>query len=297
MNKKFCGIYYIKNLVNEKIYIGKSIDVISRLKGHYSILKKGEHSNLYLQRAFNKYGESFFEFGIIEVCERERLSELEIFYIEKYNSSNEKNGYNLTLGGDGTLGRIPSQEQRDRISKTNKGRKSPMEGKTHSEESRKKMSNSGMGNTATRGMFKKSYGKYVGTVLTPNGVWISRIRLGKRCLHLGCFETEEMAALAYDKKAIEIYGTETPTNFPKEEVLKKEVIYKYRKLTSLYAGVSLRAKDCRWIAICFFNGKNNYLGSYITEKEAAMAYNDFVIKNKIDRKINNLDGGVIKSGK
>lgn len=291
MNKKFCGIYYIKNLANEKIYIGKSIDVISRLKGHYSILKKGEHSNSYLQRAFNKYGESFFEFGVIEVCERDFLSELEIFYIEKYNSSNERNGYNLTFGGDGALGRIPSQTQRDRISKTNKGRKSPMEGKNHSEESRKKMSQSGMGNTGTRGMFKKSYGKYVGTVLTPNGVWIGRIRLGKRCLHLGCFETEEMAALAYDKKAIEIYGIETPTNFPKDEVLEKEVVYKDKKLTSLYVGVSWYPKNNRWRSMCYFNGKNYHLGCYNEEKEAAQAYNEFIIKNGIDRKINNLDGG------
>lgn len=288
MSKKFCGIYYIKNLANEKIYIGKSIDVISRLKGHYSILKKGEHNNLYLQRAFNKYGENLFEFGVIEICDRDCLSELEIFYIEKYNSSNEKNGYNLTFGGDGTLGRIPSQEQRDKISKTNKGRKSPMEGKIHSEESKKNMSISKMGNTATRGMLRKTYGRYVGAVLLSNGAWISRIRLEKRCLYLGCFDTEEMAALAYDKKAIEIYGMETPTNFPKNEVLSRKLVFKNKKLTSSYIGVSWSPESNKWRSVCYFNGKNKSLGFYADEKEAAQAYNIFVIENKISRKINEI---------
>lgn len=52
-----------------------------------------------MYRAFRKYGLENFSFEILEQCKIDKLSEKEIFYIEKYNSY--KNGYNQTLGGEG----------------------------------------------------------------------------------------------------------------------------------------------------------------------------------------------------
>jgi len=58
MNKS--GIYKIVNLVNDKIYIGSSINLKNREKDHFKDLKGNYHSNRYLQYAFNKYGENNF---------------------------------------------------------------------------------------------------------------------------------------------------------------------------------------------------------------------------------------------
>lgn len=62
------GIYSIKNKVNGKIYIGQSTDIIDRLRHHLSELRHNRHSNSYLQRSFNKYGEENFEFDVVEEC-------------------------------------------------------------------------------------------------------------------------------------------------------------------------------------------------------------------------------------
>lgn len=95
-----CGIYIIKNIITNTVYIGKSININNRLRDHKSSLISNKHKNKYLQRAFNKYGLENFLFEILEECECEKLNEKEIYYIKKFNSLNE--GYNMTGGGDGS---------------------------------------------------------------------------------------------------------------------------------------------------------------------------------------------------
>lgn len=51
------GIYQIKNLETENIYIGSSINISRRISAHKYLLKKGTHHCTFLQRAWNKYGE------------------------------------------------------------------------------------------------------------------------------------------------------------------------------------------------------------------------------------------------
>ena len=60
------GVYKILNTVDNKFYIGSSINIQKRFKGHTSALNKGIHNNQYLQRAWNKYGESSFAFIVLE---------------------------------------------------------------------------------------------------------------------------------------------------------------------------------------------------------------------------------------
>lgn len=94
-----CGIYYIKNKTNGKMYIGKSIDIQKRWKSHKTQLKNGNHVNPHLQSSWDKYGDNAFEFSIIEECACEELNDREKYWIQFYDSFN--NGYNLTFGGEG----------------------------------------------------------------------------------------------------------------------------------------------------------------------------------------------------
>jgi group I intron endonuclease len=94
------GIYKIKNLVNEKVYIGQSVDIEKRWSTHKAELNNNHHHNIHLQNAWNKYGANNFEFSIVEECNIDQLNQCEIYWISNFNSF--ENGYNLTVGGGNT---------------------------------------------------------------------------------------------------------------------------------------------------------------------------------------------------
>lgn len=101
MGKKIlCGIYCIENIINHKKYIGLSGNITRRWHEHRSDLRRGIHTNICLQNAWNKYGEASFKFYIIELCDSEELIDKEIYYINKYDTLSHKNGYNITPGGE-----------------------------------------------------------------------------------------------------------------------------------------------------------------------------------------------------
>lgn len=95
--RTFC-IYKVVNLINGKIYIGKTNDFEKRKREHivYDI-----DDNSYFHKALKKYGESNFEWSIIDYADTlEDINNLEKYYIRKYNTFKPK-GYNMTKGGDG----------------------------------------------------------------------------------------------------------------------------------------------------------------------------------------------------
>jgi len=58
---KTCGVYMIASAIDGRFYIGSSVDIISRWKGHKRDLKRGGHHSAHLQRFVNKNGiESIF---------------------------------------------------------------------------------------------------------------------------------------------------------------------------------------------------------------------------------------------
>ena len=89
------GIYKITNKINNKSYIGQSINIESRWIHHRNYPIKYSRYPLYL--AFEKYGIENFNFEVIEECSCGELDEKEQYYISKYDTYN--NGYNQTLGG------------------------------------------------------------------------------------------------------------------------------------------------------------------------------------------------------
>ena len=92
-----CGIYYIKNKINDMLYIGQSVDIDRRKRDHLYHLRNNCHVNTYLQNSFNFYGEASFEFGVFEYCNEDELDELEISYMDKYDV--QRKGYNICDGG------------------------------------------------------------------------------------------------------------------------------------------------------------------------------------------------------
>jgi len=111
-------IYKVTNLINEKVYIGQTILKFKRRKQIHENCKQG----WYFNRAIRKYGKNNFEWGILEHCDsKEELDEMEFHYIKQYNTFG-KNGYNLTYGGDGVIGYKHSEENKKKISNSNKGR-------------------------------------------------------------------------------------------------------------------------------------------------------------------------------
>lgn len=119
--EKICGIYCIENKINGKRYIGQSVNIYRRWSNHISVLNNNYHFNDHLQKAWVKYGEAAFVFSILEKCSKEDLNTREKYWIEHYDSFNS--GYNLTIGGDGTLGSICSEEKKAKISKAKIGKK------------------------------------------------------------------------------------------------------------------------------------------------------------------------------
>ncbi len=120
------GVYQIKNLITNKYYIGSSILSLKRRGAiHKCKLIKGNHHSNKLQNSFNKYGINNFDFEIIEKCNKENCIEREQYYIDLYDSYN--NGYNCLPFAKDNGGRIVTQETRDKIRNTLRGRKrSPM---------------------------------------------------------------------------------------------------------------------------------------------------------------------------
>ena len=97
------GIYKITNCINQKVYIGKSINIKDRWTYHKSPSHwKNSKKSLYL--AFQKYGLQNFTFEIIEEIRSDNkklMNERECFWIKYYDSY--YNGYNQTKGGDGDI--------------------------------------------------------------------------------------------------------------------------------------------------------------------------------------------------
>jgi group I intron endonuclease len=63
-----CGIYKITNKINNKCYIGSSVNILERFKSHRNKLKSNKHINNYFQNAYNKHGINNFIYIYIRFC-------------------------------------------------------------------------------------------------------------------------------------------------------------------------------------------------------------------------------------
>lgn len=144
---KIQGIYKIKNLINNKIYIGQSIDIIKRFEQHKTNIKKQYNHPLY--NALRKYRIENFEFIILEtVNDTFLLNKKEQQWLDHYKAYDRNYGYNLRPKAESNKGLIINQKIKDKISKSIKNLwKDPIYRKNNkcSSETKKKLSSANKG--------------------------------------------------------------------------------------------------------------------------------------------------------
>lgn len=120
---KISGIYKIINKVNEKYYVGSSINIYKRWNQHKSNLNRNIHTNDHLQKSWNKYGKNNFEFVIVEEISEEQLLIVEQKYINECKNNSDIS-YNISNDAISPMkGRKHSEKTKLEYSKTRKGMK------------------------------------------------------------------------------------------------------------------------------------------------------------------------------
>lgn len=100
------GIYEIRNIINNKVYVGSTVTFSRRFKDHLCELRHRHHGNIKLQLAYNKYGDTALVFTVLQVVARvdgespflfkKRLLQAEYEHICRAKSTNRQSGYNIT---------------------------------------------------------------------------------------------------------------------------------------------------------------------------------------------------------
>lgn len=118
-------IYTIHNIINNKIYVGKTSDPEKRWRHHIDVaFSSRKREQFYVHRAILKYGVDSFIFTAFHKLNNEQDCYLaEQYWIKYFQSKDPKYGYNLTDGGEGTSGRIISEVTRQKMREKATGRK------------------------------------------------------------------------------------------------------------------------------------------------------------------------------
>lgn len=135
------GVIYKITSPTDKIYIGQTVDQKRRISDYRF---KNKRYNTILFNSIKKYG---WKMHLMEIIEdnvpEDKLSEREMFWIKELNTYhvNNKNGMNMTIGGEGHRGSwMHDIERRKRESEKRKGPLGSFYGKHHTEEVKKYIS-------------------------------------------------------------------------------------------------------------------------------------------------------------
>lgn len=138
-------VYIARNRINDKCYIGKTSSTLKkRIKGHLDKTRSG--SKTYFHNAVRKWGLDNFQWEVLEECSDALVDSIEKAWIGLYRAMG-KVLYNLTDGGEGTIGHkwpeerklaqsinrkghVVTTEARVKIGAANKGRHNTNRAKT-----------------------------------------------------------------------------------------------------------------------------------------------------------------------
>lgn len=158
--RKSC-VYMHTNKINGKKYIGWT----SRLpeerwrNNGYEYLqtdKNGNYKHKHFGPAINLYGwENFDHVIVYEYLTEEEAKQKEKELIAQYDTINPEKGYNLTLGGDGTVGYQHTDEAKEKMSKAKQGKKPWNYGISPTEETLKKLRESHLGYKPSKEQLEK----------------------------------------------------------------------------------------------------------------------------------------------
>lgn len=96
---RYGRIYIIKNTVNDKVYVGQTkVSLKLRFQNHLSAARNGK--DYIIGKAIRKYGEDKFYIELLEECTVEELNEREKYWIAFFNSTDNRFGYNISIGGN-----------------------------------------------------------------------------------------------------------------------------------------------------------------------------------------------------
>lgn len=164
MEEKSWKVYIHTNLINKKKYIG----ITSKKPEHRWLNGRGYKENPHFRDSIKKYGWDAFKHEVVfDNLTRAEAVELEKILIATFRTQDTRYGYNMTAGGDGTLGYYPSAETRAKLSEarrkenlseeTLRRRSEGLRGRKFSDEHKKKI---GDGNSKEINMITKD-GEYI----------------------------------------------------------------------------------------------------------------------------------------
>jgi len=100
------GIYQIRALHSDEVYIGSSTNLEKREKDHFRFLRYGTHDNPKLQASYNKYGKDNFVFEVLLYCEPENCLDLEQEHFDRLSPH-----FNIVL----VAGKPPSRKGKTQV--------------------------------------------------------------------------------------------------------------------------------------------------------------------------------------
>lgn len=92
------GIYKITNKINNKVYIGQSVNLDARKYDHFE-RPESKHMHGVIDKEIRNCGKENFDWEILIECSQEELNYYEKYFIERYNSTDPNYGYNVREGG------------------------------------------------------------------------------------------------------------------------------------------------------------------------------------------------------
>ena len=307
-NKKWC-VYMHVNKINDKKYIGiTSRDVEQRWRNGCGYCK----DQPVFWNAIKKYGWDNFKHEIIarDLSEYD-AKQLEIHLIDKYKTNcrkykNPEYGYNMTDGGDGTTGRLHTEETKEKIrnaaigrkaseetklmfSKTRQGENNSFYGKHHTEETKKILSDKHkeyLSNPENHGMYGKHHSeeskrknmeaqlKKEVVQLNKNGEFVAEfisINEASRCTGIPHLNISRCCRHIPHHNTAGGYFWLFKSEY--DELLKMfngfEIIqYLYPNIALNVNGVSFRNDKSKWVSRIRVNGKDLFLGYFANKDDA-----------------------------